>query len=79
MEVMITYLPLLLPILAGVIACAVLAARTRFALLFSILQGVLTLFAFCFLIFQGATLYELLLSLLALLLPSMFSYRRKAK
>ena len=48
MKVIMTYLPLLLPLLAGVVICAVLAARTRFALLFTILQGALALFAFGF-------------------------------
>ena len=79
MKVIMTYLPLLLPLLAGVVICAVLAARTRFALLFTILQGALALFAFGFLMFMGATLNELLLALLTLLVPSMFSYRRKSK
>lgn len=77
MEVILTYLPLLLPLLAGVVACAVLAARTRFVLLCSLIQGALALFAFGFLIFMGATLNELLLTLLVLLLPSTFSYKRR--
>ena len=82
MDIIIKHLPILIPIFLGVIICAFLSVRTRFTALFTALEAILALFAFCFLIFAGTTLNELLLTVMAMLLPSLFCFgaeRRKNK
>ena len=71
METILLHLPLLFSLFCFVLVCAFLAIRTRFSLLFTILEGGATLFILCFLLWQGASMEELLFSLLVLLSPSL--------
>ena len=79
MEILLQHLTLLIPALLAVIVCALLANRTKLSLLFTLIEGALSLFVFCFLMRQGASLEELLLTLLILLTPSLLFNKGKAR
>ena len=72
MEILLQNWPILLPAFGLVLVCAFLAVRTRFARLFTILEGIASLFVISFLLWQAASMEELLLALLVLLSPSLF-------
>ena len=71
MDTVIANLPILIPALIAVSVLAYLAHRTRRTGLFTVIEGAVTLAVFCFMIYSGASLEELLLTVLALLLPSL--------
>ncbi len=72
METLLLHPAILLTAFVFVLVCAFLAVRTRFALLFTILEGIASLFVISFLLWQAASMEELLFALLVLLSPSLF-------
>ena len=70
-EILLANLMPLIPTVILSTVCAILAHRTRFTLLFTLAEGCVTLFVFCFLMEKGASMEEILLFLLILLTPSL--------
>lgn len=71
MDILLEYLPLVIAVILIAFVCSILASRTRFSLVLTLIQGAAVLFGFCFLIWVGASLEELLLMLASVLLPSL--------
>lgn len=79
MDILMEYLPLLIPIVIAVTVLSILSSRTKFALVFTLVQGIAVLFTFCFLMWAGASLEELLLVLAVMLLPSLLFNSRRGR
>ncbi len=79
MEILTQHLILLISAAVLAAVCAILACRTRFSLWFSLLEGAVTLFVFCFLMREGASMEEILLALLVLLTPSLLFKAKKGR
>ena len=77
MEILTEHLPLLIAFVVAVTVLAFFAWRTRFTLLLTAVQGIGALFTLCFLMWSGASLEELLLTVFALLLPNMIFAGKK--
>ena len=77
MEVIKEYAILLLALFAVNLVLAVFAAMAKRPLPFVLGEGIVSLFTLCFLIFNSASLEEMLLCLCLLVLPSTFRGRRK--
>ena len=79
MEILLSNLTLLIPAAFLVSVCAFLAHRTRFPLWFTLAEGAVTLFVFWLLMEKGASLEEILLTLLVLLTPSLLWGSKKGR
>lgn len=79
MEILLQNLILLISAAVLVTVFAALACRTRFSLWFTIPEGAVTLFVFCFLMREGASMEEILLALLVLLTPSLLFKAKKGR
>lgn len=77
MNTVLSNLHILIPLIAAVFILAFLACRTRFSLMFTVIEGCISICVFCFLIYCSASLEELLLSVCVLLLPSLLFKSKK--